>query len=65
MVGLNAKQADDNLLASTRDKNVIKRIGDVRCALYNKLRPNNCMPPIQLRSSKDLQAMFSRDLGIY
>ena len=60
LVGLITEQADDNLLAGTRDKNVMKRIGDilVRCALYNKLQPNDCMPPIQLRSSEDLQPVL-------
>jgi hypothetical protein len=39
LVGLITKKVDDNLLASMRDKNAMKRIGDilVRCALYNKL----------------------------
>jgi hypothetical protein len=49
---------DDSLLANTRDKNATKRIGDIRCALHNKLRPNDFMPPIQLRSSEDLQAVL-------
>ena len=59
LVRLIAEQADDNLLASTRDKNATKRIGDIRCALYNKPRPDDCMPPIQLRSSKDLKPVLS------
>jgi hypothetical protein len=46
--------ASGYILASTRDKNATKRIGYIRCAVYNKLRPNNCMPPIQLRFSEDL-----------
>jgi hypothetical protein len=58
LVGLITEQADDNLLASTRDKNATKRIGNIRCALYNKLQPNDCMPLIQLRSSKDLQPVL-------
>ena len=53
LAGLITEQAGDNLLASMRDKNATKRMGDIRCALYNKLRLNDCMPPIQLRSSEE------------
>jgi hypothetical protein len=64
LVGLIAEQAEDNLLAGTRDKNATKRIGNVRCVLYNKLRPNgDCMPPIQLRSSEGLQPVFAVAAG--
>jgi len=37
VVGLITEQADDNLLASTREKDATKGIDDIRCALYNKL----------------------------
>jgi hypothetical protein len=58
MAGLITEQADDNPLASTRDKNAMKRMGDIGRALYNKLRPNDCMPSMQLRSSEDLQPVL-------
>ncbi len=54
LAGLITEQVDNKLLASMRDKNMTKGMGDIRYALYNKLRLNDCMPPIWLRSSKDL-----------
>jgi hypothetical protein len=35
----------------TKDENLnaTKRIGDIRCALYKKLRSNDCMPPDPVR----------------
>ena len=48
----------ETLLAVTRDKDATKGIGNIGCALYNNLRLNESMPPVQLRPGEDLEPVL-------